>query len=278
MSVQRRTTKRANGSTYVAWRVRWQDGDRWRSRTFEHKRDALLFDGDLRRRRRLGTLTSLDAGTESLDAYVVESWTPTYASLLSAKTRKTYSALYDGHISPVLGTVALRALNAEMISRWQSDRLAAGAGPVAVRQAVGLLGNILQRATEAQRIPANPVGLVRRTPIPRRAEIRPLAPSTIERMRAVSSPRDAMLLSLLAYAGLRPGEALALQWSDVRENTILVQRAVSLGAEKATKTGATRTVRLLAPLAADLREWRLRSGRPDDRALGHPRQGWAAVV
>jgi integrase len=89
-------------------------------------------------------------------------------------------------------------------------------------------------------------------------------------MRAASSPRDATLIGVLAYAGLRPGEALALQWRDIREQTILVERAVSLGQEKDTKTAAHRTVRLLAPLAADLREWRLRSGRPGDKALIFP--------
>ena len=66
MSVQRRP--RPDGST--AWRVRWQEGERWRSRTFDLKRDALLFDGELRRRRRLGSLSALDLGTETLDAYV----------------------------------------------------------------------------------------------------------------------------------------------------------------------------------------------------------------
>ena len=50
-----------------SWRVRWQEGDRWRSRTFELKRDALLFDAELRRKRRLGELARLDAGTEPLD-------------------------------------------------------------------------------------------------------------------------------------------------------------------------------------------------------------------
>jgi len=93
---------------------------------------------------------------------------------------------------------------------------------------------------------------------------------TIERMRAASSPRDATLISALAYAGLRPGEALAMQWRDIREQTILVERAVSLGEEKDTKTAAHRTVRLLPPLAADLREWRLRSGRPSEKALVFP--------
>ncbi|HWK17948.1 MAG TPA: site-specific integrase, partial [Solirubrobacteraceae bacterium] len=48
---------------------------------------------------------------------------------------------------------------------------------------------------------------------------RPLPPLTIERMRAASTPRDATLISVLAYAGLRPGEALALQWRDIREHS-----------------------------------------------------------
>jgi len=250
-----------------AWRVRWQEGDRWRSRTFDTKRDAVLFDGDLHRRRRLGSLAGLDAGTETLDAYVTGTWAPTYAALLAPKTAKTYAALYDRHVAPTLGDVPLRQLTPDLIARCQSDRLATGAGPVAVRQAVGLLGNVLQRAVESGRISTNPARLVRKVPLPRRSEIRPLAPVTVESMRAASSPRDAMLLSLLAYAGLRPGEALALRWSDVRERTLLVQRAVSLGAEKDTKTAKHRTVRLLLPLAADLREWRMRSGRPPESGL-----------
>ena len=32
---------------------------------------------------------------------------------------------------------------------------------------------------------------------------------------------DATLVSVLAYAGLKPGEALALTWSDVRDRTIM---------------------------------------------------------
>src|SRR3954466_9656275 len=89
--------------------------------------------------------------------------------------------------------------------------------------------------------------------------------------------RDATLVSVLAYAGLRPGEALALRWGDVRENTILVERALSLGAEADTKTTAHRTVRLLAPLRADLAEWRLASGRPSEAALlfpNHEGEAW----
>ena len=81
---------------------------------------------------------------------------------------------------------------------------------------------------------------------------------------------DATLVSALAYAGLRPGEALALRWADVGEQTLVIEKAISLGVEKATKTRQTRTVRLLAPLSTDLAEWRLRSGRPHERELVFP--------
>lgn len=50
----------------------------------------------------------------------------------------------------------------------------------------------------------------------------------------------------------------------------LLTGAVALGDVKETKTGQKRSVRLLAPLAADLLEWRLASGRPDDDALVFP--------
>ena len=57
---------------------------------------------------------------------------------------------------------------------------------------------------------------------------------------------------------------------DVRERTLLIQRAMSLGEEKDTKTTAHRTVRLLSPLREDLPEWRMRSGPPLEGALVFP--------
>jgi integrase len=68
-----------------------------------------------------------------------------------------------------------------------------------------------------------------------------MAPVVVERMRSHLLARgdlcSATLVSVLAYAGVRPGEALALTFGDVRERTILVERAASLGEVKETKTG-----------------------------------------
>ena len=266
VEIERRILK--NGA--VRWRVRWRQGGRRRSQSFDRKGDAVTFSAELRRRQQLGTLTEMDMGRVTLADYVVGTWCEAYASQLSPKTWMHYRQLLNKHILPSLGPLELRAIRPETIARWQAERLAAGYGRVSVRYALTLLGAILQRAFENGQIQSNPARAVRKAALPRRTEVRPLAPATIERMRAASSPRDATLISVLAYAGLRPGEALALQWRDVREQTILVERAISLGEEKDTKTAAHRTVRVLQPLAVDLREWRLRSGRPAENIADLP--------
>jgi integrase len=265
--------KRVLADRTVRWRVRWRQagrGSRYRARTFDRKGDATRFAVELQRRQQLGSLAFLDSGRMTLAEYVAGTWAMTYRRNLSAKTRELYGYLYDTHILPELGTFRLVELTPDLIGRWQADRLAAGAGPVAIRKALTLLGGILQRAVEGGHIVTNPARAVRKAALPRRPEVRPLAPQTIELMRSISSPRDATLISILGFAGLRPGEALALQWRDIRAQTVLVERSLSLGEEKDTKTSEHRTVRLLSPLAIDLREWRLRSGRPDDRTLVFP--------
>jgi integrase len=84
------------------------------------------------------------------------------------------------------------------------------------------------------------------------------------RGRSIRVPRNqARHPAGLGIWAQRPGELRALRWSDVQQNTLLVQRAANPdGSSKPTKTGQHRSVRLVAPLAQDLREYRLAIGRP----------------
>ena len=270
MSVHR---NRAGG-----WDVRWREGGRSRSKTFRLKRDADRHDLQIKDAKQTGMLSRIHDGGETLDEYVENTWAPIHAAGLAPKTRILYTSLYDGHISPALGGYRLRDLTPEIIGRWQADRLAAGAARERTRKALTLLGGILQRAVEAQRIPANPQRLVRKAAPEVRAEVRPLAPITVERIRQALlagagrdsastrhdvlalRDRDAVMVSLLAYAGLRPQEMRGLCWGHVQERTLIIHAPKTV-----RHRSQPRTVRLLAPLAQDLREWRLASGRPDDR-------------
>src|SRR3954469_7449416 len=99
MSIHRRTLP----SSRKVWSVRWREGDRNRSRDFDRKRDAEAFDAELRRRRRLGELDLLDAGTQTLTKFARE-WWRVYASVnLARKTLEVYADLWDRHILPRLG-------------------------------------------------------------------------------------------------------------------------------------------------------------------------------
>ena len=248
----------------MRWRVRWRDGGRGsaeRSRTFDRKADAVAFDDERRRRRRLGDLGIVVGSRETLDEYVTETWAPTHVVTLAPKTTAIYAQMYDLHIAPHLGHFRLAELTPEVIARWQAERIAAGAGRASVLKSLQLLGSILQRAMESERIARNPVRLVRKAPRPPRREVRPLPPATIEAMRAACWIRDATLVSVLAYAGLRPGEVLDLKWQHIGERTLTVY---------AHKTGQRRNVRLLKPLADDLRAWAEAWGTPAKDAFVFP--------
>lgn len=86
MSVEK--VRRAGGE--VVWRVRWRQHGRNRARTFSSRRDAADFDAELRRHRRAGGLTAIDAGTETLGEYVTGTWAATHAATLAPKTRGHY--------------------------------------------------------------------------------------------------------------------------------------------------------------------------------------------
>ena len=85
----------------------------------------------------------------------------------------------------------------------------------------------------------NPVAAIKRPTQRRSHVVHAAAPATVEAIRGSllrdGRLHDATFVSVLAYAGLRPGEALALRWGDIRERTILVERSVALGEIKETR-------------------------------------------
>ena len=258
------------------WVTRWREGGRQRSRAFDRKRDAVAWDAEVRRRRRLGELDLLEAGRETLDEFASEWWRLYAEPNLAAATRTRYAEVWDKHVLRRIGSMELRTVTPEVLERFTADLRQAGVGEPTITKALTLLSSVLGRAVTWGRISRNPVAAVHKPRQPRPKRARAISPSTVEGIRAAliaqSRHGDAVLVSVLAYAGLRPGEALALRWHHVGDKTLYVEQAVSDGAIGPAKTGQRRSVRLLPPVAQDLREWRLASGRPHGSALVFPRR------
>lgn len=273
------------------WKAKWREDGRQRSRTFARKRDAQAWDAEVRRRRQLGPLAlqQLTDRGPTLGEWITERWAPEHGATLAESTRERYANAYAVHVAPYLDEVRLQDLTVARLRAWQAERLNAGVSPGTIHKCRTLLSSVLRHAAESEAILANAMTLVRPPKAEQRDAVRPLAPATVEAIRAAmlepterevdaSRPgqrrrgryalpplgdprtrlRDATIVSLLAYAGLRPGEVCALRWRDIGEKTILTT---------ASKTSTRRSVRLLAPLAQDLREYRLAAGRPAEKAF-----------
>lgn len=287
------------------YRVRWRENGSNRSRRFTLKADADAWDREVKRRRQLGPLAvaQLTTVAPSLGEWITDRWAPEHGATLSKRTRNRYASSYELHIAPALEDLPLTDLTVGRLRAWQAERLAAGCSPTTIQKARTFLSSVLRHAAESEAIPGNPLALVRAPRAEHSDEVVALPPATIEAVRAIlAAPmpcpvpqgmrsgrprraydmpdkrtasirmRDATLVAVLAYSGVRPSEASAVRWQDVGERTLLVQRATEEdGTIKSTKGRKSRSARLLPALAADLREWRMAAGRPAGKALVFPR-------
>ncbi len=203
-------------------------------------------------------------------------WLGDARSRLTRTTLQEYERIFNAHVRSRFASVALDGIRPRMVSQWRADLLDAGVGVESIRRAMVLLQAMFTVAIEWGEASANPVSVVRKPRQGRKRAVAPLAPEAVELLRAEllrrGSPLSAALVSVLAYAGLRPGEALALEVRHVRDQTILVEQALSDGELKVQKTGRQyRTVDLLPILGDELRESIDVTGARDPEALVFPR-------
>lgn len=175
----------------------------------------------------------------------------------ATSTRRQRHGVLDLWIDPYLPSGArLDRFAEKAVSDWLGVILAAGASATQAKAAVSILSSALGTAHRDGLIERNPcVGL--RVPAPMVSRPRYLTPLQVERLKAeMPSPRDALLVSVLFYAGLRLGEALGPSWDsvDLAAGRLVVEQSYVLGAVKGTKTGWIRWVDLCKPLRDDLAE------------------------
>ena len=249
--------KKPNGR----WELRWREAGRKRGRTFDRKRDAEQFASHLQRRRQLGQAAIPDdiALRELVEVY----WRLHAVPNLAKSTRDFYKLAWVNHIMPRLGDYPARELTPKRLTRFREELERAGVGQATVLRCMRIVQSILSFAITEELVEFNAMAAVRKPRYERAREPRIFLPGEVEQIRAnLKRLRDRTLVSVLAYSGPRPEEVVCrLIWDDIG------QRAIRY---RDTKRHRVRFTPLLAPLAEDLREWFLASGRPDNKTPVFP--------
>jgi integrase len=149
----------------------------------------------------------------------------------------------------------VRELTPKRLTRFREELERAGIGAATTRKTLAIVQSILRFAVAEELVEYNAAAAIRKPRYERAREPHIFLPAHVEEIRGkLISLRDRTLVSVLAYSGARPEEVVfRLRWGDVGQRTI---RYVD------TKRRRTRHTPLFAPLADDLREWFLASGRP----------------
>ncbi|CCW13211.1 tyrosine-type recombinase/integrase [Rhodococcus aetherivorans] len=201
------------------WRARYVD-DRGQERTrrFEKKADAQKWLDQITSEHVTGTYVDPTRKAE-LFGTLAEQWFATKATK-QPKTVAGYRSLLDTQVLPRWGEVRVGDITYEEVQIWVSGlstdgHTLTGEGLSASRviQAYQVLNQVLRYAIRAKRIAVNPAGDIE---LPRKVEPekRYLTHSQVHTL-ASASDRFEVLVFVLAYCGLRFGEAVALRVRNV---------------------------------------------------------------
>ncbi|MFK0296613.1 tyrosine-type recombinase/integrase [Streptomyces sp. NPDC090442] len=201
--------------------------DRPADRTFATITDADLWLAKKRIEIEEGRWLDPDDGKTTVKDWAAR-WLASVGPQLKHKTRATYRSIITSRINPVLGDRELSSLRPITIAEWVAKMKTDGVGASWIRQCYRVLAQIMTAAVDNGLIAMTPCRGVR---LPRMPQTEPhiLTQLEVSRIvRAASAPHD-LLIALLAFGGLRIGEAFALRRGDIDVQRCLLHVDENLG-------------------------------------------------
>ncbi len=257
---------------HVSWLVRWRGPDhRQRKRSFRRRVDAERYLAGVS----MGLLDGsyIDPARSRL---TVGEWSVPWMAgrvHLKPKTLSSYRSLLRTKVLPRWESVALARISHADVVAWMSDLRESGLSASQTRQAYHLFASMLDDAVKDSRLSRNPASGV---DLPRRPqqERRYLSHDQVAALSAACGPYRLLVL-VLAYCGLRWGEAAALR---VRRVDLLRRRLEVVASVSdvdgqmvfgSPKSHQSRSVPLPRFLVDDL-ALRLAGRRPNDLVFPSP--------
>lgn len=197
------------------WQARYRDGEgamRSAEATFATKAEADQWLATTQHELRSGQSVDPDRG----DASVAE-WSTEWLRMkmhLKPKGRYGYESLLPSRLLPELGDLPVRHLRTSHIQSMVATFQLEGLSASRTRQAVALLSQILDAAIADGLIRSNPCRAVRQPRLPER-EMRAFTAAEVDLIAESITPEYRSLVHVLAYGGLRWGEASGLTRSSV---------------------------------------------------------------
>ncbi len=208
--VRKVTRKRGGGNTGHAWQVRYRDSDRVeRSRTFRTRDEADRFARKVEVSKDEGTYIDPSLG-KTLFVDWAQDWLSSSEVGLKPHTSSGYRTLLRKHILPAFGSTPLAKVRPVDVRRFVAELSEGGMSASRVRSSYFLVQAIFRAAVESGYIGRSPCLGVK---LPR-AVIREMLFLSAEEVRRIGdavAEQYQALIYLLAYGGLRWGEAAALR-------------------------------------------------------------------
>ena len=184
----------------------------------------------------------LDAGGQTVGEYLKRWLESSVRGSVQASTHASYERQVARYIIPTIGRVKLEKLTPAHVQHLYREMQDRGLSARTVQYTHAVLHRALKQAKRWGIVNRNVAEDVDRPQL-KRDEIRPLDDEqTRTSLRAAEGDRIQALYVVAITAGLRPGEMLALRWSDVdlEAGTLRINRALSDGEVAATKTTRSR--------------------------------------
>jgi integrase len=199
----------ANGK----WQATFRGPDgRERQRTFIRKGQAERWEREKRTDVGRGVYAEL-----SRNRRAVSEWALLWAAGLvhvTPKTKDRYEGIIRTHVLPRWGRRRLDSITHAELQAWVAELINQGQEPASVRKIVGVMSRIFSLAVADLQLGRNPAEKLKLPRVPR-SRHRYLTHQQVSDLAAQMVPRDALVVQVLSYTGLRWGELAALRIADV---------------------------------------------------------------
>lgn len=192
-----------------------------------------------------------------LSEFINEVYLPFQQGKWKASTAGSSENRIRHHIVKELGAIAVEDFTLKSLQNFLERKAVAGLSFSVVDHLRWDISSILEMAVAEKLIPADPSTRLYTPKSALMGESRSMTIAEVETALGAVPPRETLMLHLAIFAGLRPGEILALRRRHVGLDgrTIQVEQRVYRGELDDPKSGAGRLV-AVPPCTADLRcEW-----------------------